>query len=128
MIDLIDLKAEKAKHQRLWNWLAANPHQRKVEWYEWEVNGGTLPMVLNSCFACDVCYVKCDECPIEWPCGVGCKDPMSLFHQWGRCEDHVQTSKLAKQIADMPWKFEKRLEYIFGEEDHEDKPTKIPEL
>ena len=132
MIDLIDLKAEKTNHQKLWNWLAENPLKDKLDWPDWSRNGGDSQTCVNFCFACEVVVyqhekLKCEECPIQWPDGVTCNLMGSLFKKW-LYQTSQKRSQVAKQIADLPWKFEKRLEYIFGEEDHEDKPTKIPEL
>lgn len=48
----------------------------------------------------------CRICPIKWPNNQACTFPNSLFTKWDYEQDPPQKAKLAKEIRNLPWKFE----------------------
>lgn len=111
------LQEAKALHQELWNWLADNPDKQKHNWPRWERNGGDVERVWGFCFACEIGTKHgkdkaCTNCPISWP-GLSCKykrvddDTPGLYAEWRGTEPcDIKRSELARQIANLPWKFE----------------------
>lgn len=51
-------------------------------------------------------YNFCYNCPIKWPNNQCCPSLNSLFRKWNEEQDISKKSDLAKQIRDLPWKFE----------------------
>lgn len=90
------------EHRKLWNWLADHPEACKAEYFKhWDYD--SIPM--NECFACEAAR-DCTLCPLSEErlvCGGE-----SLFGEW-RCEECPEKRrKLARQIANLPWKEKKR--------------------
>lgn len=105
------IKTAKARHKKLWNWLAETGDRRKDNCPFWVWNGGKWGYVEHSCFACEVADDNCSDCPIKWP-GIDCIDRKSigdsngLFAQWNSCLDPDKRKALAAQIRDLPWRDE----------------------
>lgn len=92
----------KELHRALWTWLAKTGKD-KSEWPEWEFNGGAIEWTYNNCFACDECYMKCDNCPIDW--GKWCCEEIGTpFRKWESGKTLFTKKKYAAVIAKLPWK------------------------
>lgn len=104
------MKLNHTAHKALWLWLAENPDKPEIHWPGWSINGGSFPLIINECFACEYakrCLIG-EECPLEWPmnkdgnfsCNSG-----GLFSLWLRSEDGPKSrARLARQIANLPVK------------------------
>lgn len=62
----LPLKEYKKRCAELWDWLADNPGEWKVNWSQWESNGGKYESVINGCFACEYTlnehFIDCNKC------------------------------------------------------------------
>lgn len=105
-------------HKRLWHWLAMNPGMEKYEWPEWKDNGGPISWCYGWCFSCKIAEGsrlddtkhRCRYCPVIWPVRFNgytiCAGPWGLWTKWKRCFDPGSKTELARQIRDIPWKYE----------------------
>jgi hypothetical protein len=107
----------KKLHKEMWNWLSKYGTGDKHDWERCEEFEDILEDY-NDCFACVIAGVKsgqateesCKKCPIKWPNRTPCwhqdyndQDLDGLFEQW--CNNPTrQARKIAKQIANLPWK------------------------
>ena len=93
-------KTNEELHREMWNWLAENPEKSKKDWLE--DNGYTGDKyLLNECFACDECGGHCSECPLDERV-IRCDG--GLFNAWWNTTDMDTKSRLAKVIANLPWR------------------------
>jgi len=110
----------KRLHKEMWNWIARGrrSERNKLNWpkralYDWLIKN------YNYCFACVIAdvhtryanRVSCKECPIEWPDGVFCwegepgkEGREGLFYKWDNELILTEKNRLARQIANLPWK------------------------
>lgn len=97
----------KALHKEMWLWLAKHPDCMKLDWPRWKRNGGDVSDIQGDCFACFVVREKtygCNVCPLGKE-NIGCR--VGLFRAWSiaKCYGRKETtSKLATEIANLPWK------------------------
>lgn len=109
------------EHRKLWNWLADHPEAKKQDYFE---NWDLVDLPCNLCFACEVAksttfgvdiLISCSRCPLflgdECQAGKCCG---GLFRDWVCEEQPEKRRKLARQIANLPWK-EKKEEELRGE-------------
>lgn len=48
----------------------------------------------------------CRKCPIKWLNNRGCTHLNSIYRRWSHEGDFSRKADIAKQIHDLPWKFE----------------------
>lgn len=85
-------------HQRIW---------------DYAIEYGTKPVTPYASFCAACAYIKarlelCKDCPIIWPngkCFGGRYGDGYLYSEWFNSTDKQKT-ELARQIRDLPWKFE----------------------
>lgn len=101
------LEELKHVHQEIWNYV---------------IEHGEKPQTIyrNDCVCCEYVMLenryknltreKCDKCPILWPQNLKkmryCDGPGGIYTTWHLCNIPNERQKLAKQIRDLPWKFE----------------------
>lgn len=100
------------EHRKLWNWLADHPEAIKADYFRnWDFD--SIPR--NECFACEVAcreadrtdtYRTCECCPLGGGRIVGCNG--GLYTEWGWTEQLEKRRQLALQIANLPWKGERK--------------------
>lgn len=102
------------EHRRLWNWLADHQEAKKAEYFKhWDRN--SIPREL--CFACEAALQEanrtdtvehCRFCPLGGPYIVGCDAWLGgLYEDWQDAVSPKRRQKLARQIANLPWKEKK---------------------
>lgn len=106
------------EHRTLWNWLADHPEAEKGDYFKnWDFD--SIPR--NECFACEVAcreanrtdtYRTCMCCPLGGGQVVGCNS--GLYIDWRYEEQSEKRRKLARKIANLPWK-EKKEKELRGE-------------
>ena len=89
-------------HRAMWRWLAENPDKDKQDWFQMLDVYVTEKIPVFMCFACEACRQYCDACPIRKN-SIGCNNG-GLFAKWRRSRDLKERAKLAKQIAELPWR------------------------
>ena len=94
-------------HRKMWRWLAENPKMNKWQWPKWKSNGGKYPDQPLDCF---LCGGVCGECPLVWPGGLCTrhKGSVGLFSLWVRTSLEETRAHLAKQIAELPVRKERK--------------------
>lgn len=107
------------EHRKLWNWLADHPEAIKADYFK---NWDLVDYPYNLCFACEAAKLYgpvpnndlccCWYCPLGGDQVVGCKD--GLYIDWWRAKQPEKRRKLARTIANLPWK-EKKEEELRGE-------------
>lgn len=94
------------EHRKLWSWLADHPEAEKGDYFE---NWGHTPY--NECFACEAALQEADRanegcfcrfCPLGGESVVGCDS--GLFDQWWESLIPKTRRRLARKIANLPWK------------------------
>lgn len=109
------------EHRRLWNWLADHPEMDKEDYFKgWPEE--CIPD--NGCFACEEAQERwwdskamkyswdpdaelafCEFCPIGDLAVMGCYFPWSgLFGSWKSADLPEEKAKIARKIAELPWK------------------------
>ena len=97
-----------AEHRKLWNWLADHPEEEKEDYFD---NWDAASVPHNECFACEVACQEidlanvsgvCMFCPLGGPRIVGCDE--GLYVEWRRAPSSDRRQRLARKIADLPWK------------------------
>lgn len=103
------------EHRKLWNWLADHPEAEKEDYFKnWDYDN--IPQ--EECFACEAACQETDDiaycrfCPLGGGQVVGCNG--GLYIDWRYEEQPEKRRKLARQIANLPWK-EKKEEELRGE-------------
>lgn len=97
------------EHRKLWNWLADHPEACKAEYFKhWDL----VDWPFNLCFACEAAklyspvpnndFCCCWFCPLGGGQVVGCNG--GLYIDWRRAKQPEKRRKLARQIANLPWK------------------------
>lgn len=86
------------EHGKLWNWLADHPEATKRDYFkDWD--RGRVPQ--NQCFACEAAY-SCQFCPLGGDPIMGCCG--GLYVEWATALTPETRRKLARKIANLPWK------------------------
>lgn len=102
---IIDYEKE---HGKLWNWLAAHPEARKADYFK---NWGNGSIPRSHCFACEAAAERairarvveyCTFCPLGGNRIVGCES--GLYIEWWFAESREKRRRLARKIANLPWK------------------------
>ncbi len=90
-------------HKELWNYLAENPTEWKVNWPGWETNGGKYNKVNSHCFACEfIVGGTCCDCPLIWP-NNDCAGYNGLHTKWAKEGISLEErTSLALKIANLP--------------------------
>ncbi len=98
--------------RELWEWLSENPDKAKHNYPGWAFNGGQYPIASLQCPLCSHHGVKYSDncvggapCIIGWPNKNGaCSDKHNtgLYDVWLNTRDPLLSSKIAKQIAELP--------------------------
>lgn len=117
-MDLDDCEAEKepSSEESLWPEItedttiedAKRIHQR---FWDYIIDNGEAPTDRYVSNVSPVCYVvgRCTKCPIIWPKNENgkclCTINNGLYSRWYNASGE-EKSKLARQIRDLPWKFE----------------------
>lgn len=96
------------EHRKLWNWLADHPEAEKDDYFD---NWGHDSIPYNECFACEAALQEancadagdfCSFCPLGGESVVGCDS--GLFDQWWKSVAPKTRRRLARKIANLPWK------------------------
>lgn len=83
-------------HQQIWDYVIEQGYKPNVPY-------------VAKCAACaynEAHFENCRDCPIVWPNDV-CYGKAGLFDMWEK-EYGQEKTELARQIRDLPWKFEQR--------------------
>lgn len=84
-------------HQKFWDYVIEHGKEPNIPCYFMEIS--------------PVCHIvsRCDECPIVWPFNGShmrlCITNNGLYSRWREATGEEKT-ELARQIRDLPWKFE----------------------
>lgn len=92
------LEEIKRIHQRIWDYVIEHGEKPKT------------PYIAN-CVVCESRHIQnadfiCMKCPIAWPNNLTCMDYYNLYCLWARQKDREKSVKLARQIRDLPFKYE----------------------
>ena len=97
------------EHRKLWNWLVDHPEACKTDYFK---NWDAANWPYNLCFACEAAVLNgpgpddeicdCQYCPLGGKSVVGCGD--GLYDEWADAVSPETRRKLARQIANLPWK------------------------
>lgn len=99
-------KTNEELHREMWNWLAENPRETKKHWCKNHgYTGHDHP--LHHCFACEECNKDCSKCPLDSRI-IGCDG--GLYYIWDTTTDLTTKIRLAKVIANLPWKSKEKTE------------------
>ena len=97
-------------HRDLWDWIVDTKSRRKCTWPRLEENGGDIPYVAKTCFACQVDLIlNIDDCIDCRRCPIGDCDP--CYGMWADSSD----LRAAKIVRDLPWNGPKLFTYENGE-------------
>lgn len=139
-------------HKRMWKWIAKEIYEcsqyynteedglftfMKNSWPEWTHNGGNIPSLKESRFACEAAfrrmpmsvpivwerdygaistdpiptihYQQCDSCPLNWPRDKNCSKKYNFFNivETTKWGDVELIVKAATLIANLEWNGEK---------------------
>lgn len=96
------------EHRKLWYWLAEHPEAEKADYFKyWDATNWPH----SRCFACEAAIERatrarkhafCVFCPLDYA-AIGC-DTGGLYDQWADAVSPETRRKLARQIANLPWK------------------------
>lgn len=92
-------------HRALWYWLSIQDHRDDKAWPGWVNNGGIwshkIYINVGVRFACEGAH--CYHCSVNWGV-VNCGRKNGLYHQWKNAPTQSEAQRLARQIAELPWR------------------------
>lgn len=97
----------KENHEALWNWLAENPQEGKLDWPGRKTifrNNlqqhlkDQLHFSFHTCFACQVAPYNCSKCPVDFG-AIKCEYNGSYYRKWKDSHDPNERTKYARLIA-----------------------------
>ncbi len=92
----------KENHFALWNWLAKNPEENRIDWPGWEtMQRLSVESPLSHCWLCEA-YRHCNGCPLAAG-AFTCAGAGGLYSAWCKETDPARRTALAIQIRDA-WK------------------------
>lgn len=106
-----------ANHRKMWNWIAEETLRQKckVEEREYFKAHEITDIPSGESYCCDYAALNCLNCPIDWNGKLRyCLDldvrgdKEGLYALWLLEPDYIKAAKLAKRIAELPEKKERR--------------------
>lgn len=116
----LNLTREQAisEHRKMWRWIAEETVKRQYKIHKDDyLIENDKEIITAECFCCEYSAGHCSRCPIDWGSKVrafmcmdmdNLNDSKGLYEKWNFTYDWQEAAELARQIAELPERPERK--------------------